>query len=158
MVAQSAELSRRADSQRRLLEINERLLATLDHAGVLETIADGLLSVVAIVLIVVFFVTSSDSGSFVVDMIATGGELAPPVWSRAFWAGLEGVVAAVLLVAGGLAALQTMAILVALPFSIVMVLMVFATTKALMAEHRVITRRREDALADRVAEKVDAAG
>jgi diguanylate cyclase (GGDEF)-like protein/excisionase family DNA binding protein len=47
MVAQSAELSRRADSQRRLLEINERLLATLDHAGVLETIADGLLSVVA---------------------------------------------------------------------------------------------------------------
>ena len=47
MVAQSTELSRRADSQRRLLEINERLLATLDHAGVLETIADGLLSVVA---------------------------------------------------------------------------------------------------------------
>lgn len=118
--------------------------------------ASGLLSVLAIVLIVVFFVTSSDSGSFVVDMIATGGELNPPVWSRAFWAGLEGVVAAVLLVAGGLAALQTMAILVALPFSIVMVLMVVATTKALMAEHRVITRRREDAFAERIAEKVDA--
>ena len=118
--------------------------------------ASGLLSVVAIILIVIFFVTSSDSGSFVVDMIATGGELNPPVWSRAFWAGLEGVVAAVLLVAGGLAALQTMAILVALPFSIVMVLMVFATAKALMAEHRVISRRREDALADRIAERVDA--
>jgi len=118
--------------------------------------SSGLLSVLAIVLIVIFFVTSSDSGSFVVDMIATGGELNPPVWSRAFWAGLEGVVAAVLLVAGGLAALQTMAILVALPFSIVMVLMVFATAKALMAEHRVISRRREDALAERIAEKVDA--
>ena len=98
----------------------------------------------------------SDSGSFVVDMIATGGDPNPPVWSRAFWASLEGVVAAVLLVAGGLAALQTMAILVALPFSIVMVLMVVATTKALMAEHRVIRRQREDAFAERIAEKVDA--
>ena len=63
---------------------------------------------------------------------------------------LPTAIAALLLVAGGLAALQTMAILVALPFSIVMVLMVFATTKALMAEHRAISRRREDALADRI--------
>jgi len=47
LVAQSTELARRADSQRRLLEINERLLATLDQAGVLETIADGLRDVVA---------------------------------------------------------------------------------------------------------------
>lgn len=116
--------------------------------------AAGLLSVVTILLIVVFFVTSSDSGSFVVDMIASGGDPNPPVWSRAFWAGLEGVIAAVLLVAGGLAALQTMAILVALPFSVVMVLMVFATTKALMADHRAITRRRERALAERIADHV----
>jgi choline/glycine/proline betaine transport protein len=120
--------------------------------------AAGLLSVVAIALIVIFFVTSSDSGSYVVGMIATGGDPTPPVWSRAFWAGLEGVVAAVLLVAGGLAALQTMAILVALPFSIVMVLMVLATTRALVAEQRVITRRREEALAERIAEKVEVSG
>ncbi|GAB2758328.1 BCCT family transporter [Nocardioides pakistanensis] len=116
--------------------------------------AAALLSVVTIFLIVIFFVTSSDSGSFVVDMIASGGDPNPPVWSRAFWAGLEGVIAAVLLVAGGLAALQTMAILVALPFSVVMVLIVFATTRALMAEHRVITRRRERALAERIADHV----
>jgi choline/glycine/proline betaine transport protein len=114
----------------------------------------GLLSIVTIFLIAVFFVTSSDSGSYVVDMIASGGDPNPPVWSRAFWAGLEGVIAAVLLVAGGLAALQTMAILVALPFSIVMVLMVFATTKALMADHRAIVRRRERALAERIADQV----
>jgi choline/glycine/proline betaine transport protein len=90
----------------------------------------------------------------VVDMIASGGDPNPPVWSRAFWAGLQGVIAAVLLVAGGLAALQTMAILVALPFSIVMVLMVWATTRALMADHRQITRRREHAFAERVADHV----
>jgi choline/glycine/proline betaine transport protein len=116
--------------------------------------AAGLLSAVAIFLIVIFFVTSSDSGSYVVDMIASGGDPNPPVWSRAFWAGLEGVIAAVLLIAGGLAALQTMAILVALPFSIVMVLIVVATTKALMAEHREITRLRELAFADRIADHV----
>jgi choline/glycine/proline betaine transport protein len=120
--------------------------------------AAGLLSAVAIFLIVVFFVTSSDSGSFVVDMIATGGDPNPPVWSRAFWAGLEGVIAAVLLVAGGLLALQTMAILVALPFSIVMVLMVLATSKALMADHREIMRRRELALAERIVDHVNGDG
>jgi choline/glycine/proline betaine transport protein len=120
--------------------------------------AAGLLSAVAIFLIVVFFVTSSDSGSFVVDMIATGGDLNPPVWSRAFWAGLEGLIAAVLLMAGGLLALQTMAILVALPFSVVMVLMALATAKALMADHREIVRRRERALAERIADHVNGDG
>lgn len=118
----------------------------------------AILGGIAIVLIVIFFVTSSDSGSFVVDMIATGGMHNPPVWSRAFWAGLEGVVAAVLLVAGGLAALQTMAILVALPFSLVMVLMVAATVKALGAEWRGIKQRQELAFAERVADHVSGDG
>jgi choline/glycine/proline betaine transport protein len=117
--------------------------------------AGALLSAIAIFLIIVFFVTSSDSGSFVVDMIATGGDPNPPVWSRAFWASLEGVVAAVLLVAGGLVALQTMAILVALPFSIVMVLMVFATIKALAHENREINRKRELAFAEKVVDHVN---
>nr|WP_179519357.1 BCCT family transporter [Nocardioides perillae] len=116
-----------------------------------------LLSVVAIFLVVVFFVTSSDSGSFVVDMIASGGDLDPPRWSRAFWASLQGVIAIALLLAGGLSALQTMAILVALPFSVVMVLMVVSTTKALNAEHRAVKRlvRRQLVadVADRVAEE-----
>ena len=81
-------------------------------------------------------------------MIASGGDPNPPVWSRAFWASLEGIIAAVLLVAGGLAALQTMAILVALPFSIVMVLIVIATIKALNAEQRAFKRRRRQEQTD----------
>jgi choline/glycine/proline betaine transport protein len=113
-----------------------------------------LLSIIALFLIVVFFVTSSDSGSFVVDMIASGGDPNPPRWSRAFWASLEGVIAAALLIAGGLAALQTMAILVALPFSIVMVLMVVATVKVLNGEHRAVKRRQRQALVASVAEEI----
>ena len=115
-----------------------------------------ILSVAALFLIVVFFVTSSDSGSFVVDMLAEGGNLNPPLWSRAFWATMEGVIAAVLIVvgAGGLAALQTMSILVAAPFSIVMILMVIATTKALLAEHRWYQKRRRQWFAQQVAEEV----
>ncbi len=116
----------------------------------------GLLSVIALFLIIVFFVTSSDSGSFVVDMIASGGDANPPVWSRAAWASLEGVLAAALLLAGGLAALQTMAILVALPFSIVMVLMVASTVRALSGEVKRADRRRRKELAAEVAEEVRA--
>ncbi|MCE0487587.1 BCCT family transporter [Ornithinimicrobium sediminis] len=118
------------------------------------------LSGMALVMIVIFFVTSSDSGSFVVDMIANGGNPDPPMWSRVFWAVLEGSIAAVLIWSaaltgsetGGLAALQTMAILVAAPFTLVMVLACFATVRALRAEHKEITRlehallRREIAL------------
>ncbi|WP_207793235.1 BCCT family transporter [Nocardioides acrostichi] len=125
----------------------------------LDTLPAGtLLSVVAMVLVVIFFVTSSDSGSFVVDMLAEGGDLDPPLWSRAFWASMEGIVAAVLLAAGGLAALRTMSILVAAPFSVVMVLMAVATAKALLAENRVIQRRKRRWLAEQVAEELRGSG
>jgi choline/glycine/proline betaine transport protein len=99
-----------------------------------------LLSVAAIILIVVFFVTSSDSGSLVVDMLASGGNPNPPTWSRVFWAVLQGLLAIALLLAGGLQALQTAAILIALPFSLVMIGMAVATVKALSAEHAAIMR------------------
>jgi choline/glycine/proline betaine transport protein len=97
-----------------------------------------LLSVVAIVLVVIFFVTSSDSGSLVVDMLASGGHPNPPVWSRVLWVVVEGVVATVLLLAGGLSALQAGAITTALPFSVVMVLMVFALFRALRTDLRLL--------------------
>ncbi len=117
----------------------------------------------AIFLIVIFFVTSSDSGSFVVDMLSSGGDSNPPVWSRAFWAAMEGAIAAVLLVAGTqaaagadpLAALQTMAILLALPFSVVMIVMCFATAKALLGEERDRQRRQRRWLAKEVAKELD---
>ncbi|WP_017582396.1 BCCT family transporter [Nocardiopsis valliformis] len=90
----------------------------------------------AVILIVLFFVTSSDSGSLVVTMLSSGGDTEPPIWTRVFWATAEGVVAVALLLAGGLAALQVGAILIALPFSLVMLAMCVATWKALGEERR----------------------
>ena len=81
-------------------------------------------SILAIAVIVFFFITSSDSGSLVIDILSSGGELDPPKPSRVYWAALEGIAAAVLLVVGGagsLTALQTASIATAVPFSLVMV-------------------------------------
>lgn len=97
--------------------------------------AGTLLAGVAIVLVTIFFVTSSDSGSLVVDMLASGGDPNPPTWSRVLWSVIEGLVAISLLLAGGLAALQTGAILTALPFSVIMVAMCFAMYKEFHAEY-----------------------
>jgi choline/glycine/proline betaine transport protein len=91
-------------------------------------------SVLATILVITFFVTSSDSGSLVIDIITSGGDQDPPVWQRIFWATSEGVVAAVLLVAGGLVALQTAAIASALPFTIVMLVVTYGLFKGLRME------------------------
>ena len=90
-------------------------------------------SVIAIFVIVFFFVTSSDSGSLVVDILSAGGELDPPKASRVYWCLLEGLAAAVLLVVGGagsLTALQTASIATAAPFSLVMVAACVAMLRA----------------------------
>ena len=87
-----------------------------------------------ILLIMTFFVTSSDSGSLVIDIITSGGNEDPPVWQRVFWAVAEGAVAAALLLAGGLSALQTASIISALPFACVMFLMCFGLYKGLKME------------------------
>jgi choline/glycine/proline betaine transport protein len=93
-----------------------------------------LMSIVATLLIITFFVTSSDSGSLVIDIITSGGNEDPPVWQRIFWAITEGVVASALLLAGGLSALQTAAISSALPFAVVMLLMCWGLNKGLQNE------------------------
>lgn len=93
----------------------------------------SLVSFIAVVLIVTFFVTSSDSGSLVIDSLASGG-VATPVWQRAFWAIMEGAVAAALLIAGGLSALQTMTIATALPFAIIMLIAAVGMWRALVIE------------------------
>lgn len=90
-----------------------------------------LLSGIAICLVVTFFVTSSDSGSLVIDNLTSGGDSNAPVWQRVFWALLQGVVASVLLLAGGLQALQTAAIASAMPFLVVMLFMCLGLFKAL---------------------------
>ncbi|MET9859022.1 BCCT family transporter [Streptomyces smyrnaeus] len=101
-----------------------------------------------ILLIVLFFVTSSDSGSFVVDMLASGGDPNPPVWSRVFWSFSEGALAIALLVASGtgtasLTTLQTAAIITALPFSLVMIGMCVATVKSFRQERQAYLARQQ---------------
>jgi choline/glycine/proline betaine transport protein len=91
-------------------------------------------SLIGVFLVVVFFVTSSDSGSLVVDHLTSGGKLDSPVPQRIFWAVTEGVIAAVLLIGGGLTALQTAAITTGLPFVIVLLIMCYSLYKALGEE------------------------
>jgi choline/glycine/proline betaine transport protein len=94
----------------------------------------GITALIATLLVVTFFVTSSDSGSLVVDILTSGGQEESPTWQRIFWAVVEGVVAAALLLAGGLAALQTATIASALPFTVVMILMCWGLLRALQIE------------------------
>ena len=94
----------------------------------------ALTSTLAIMLVAVFFVTSSDSGSLVVDTIAAGGETETTTLQRVFWCAMEGIVAIVLLMAGGLAALQSATIASALPFTLVMLVLVFGLFKGMRAD------------------------
>ncbi len=100
-------------------------------------------SFVAIVLVLVFFITSSDSGSLVIDSITAGGKLDAPVPQRIFWATTEGVIAAALLYGGGgdaLGALQAAAITVGLPFTIVLLVMCLSLYMGLHAEWKQLKR------------------
>jgi len=84
------------------------------------------LSFIAVILVLVFFITSSDSGSLVIDSITAGGKVDAPVLQRIFWALMEGAIAIALLWIGGTEAIQALqagAISTALPFTIVLLLM-----------------------------------
>ncbi len=93
-------------------------------------------SIIAIVLVIVFFVTSSDSGSLVIDTITAGGKINAPVSQRVFWVIFEGLIAATLLIGGGLVALQAASVSTGLPFAIVLLLACYALIKGLMNEPR----------------------
>ncbi|MFO7777886.1 MAG: BCCT family transporter [Nitriliruptoraceae bacterium] len=92
-------------------------------------------ALVTTLVVGLFFITSSDSGSFVVDMLTTGGSTTTP--TRVFWAVSEGVVAAALLLAGGLGALQAAAISTGLPFLLVLLLATWSLLKGLAEERPV---------------------
>ncbi len=96
----------------------------------------GLTSLLAALVIAIFFVTSSDSGSLVVDMLTSGGHPDPPTWQRVFWAVSEGGVAAVLLLGGGLTALQSAAINTGLPFCVILLAVCLGLGRALREEGR----------------------
>ncbi|ARS91198.1 BCCT family transporter [Natrarchaeobaculum aegyptiacum] len=100
-----------------------------------------ILSAIAIVLVTTFFVTSSDSGSLVLEHLSTGGKHETPVSGRVFWAASEGLVAAALLVAGGDAAveaLQAAAIASGLPFAVILLFMIYAVMQGLQREYEIL--------------------
>ncbi len=94
----------------------------------------GLTSTLAVLLVAIFFVTSADSGSLVIDTLAAGGVEDAPVWQRIYWCALEGTAAALLLLAGGLTALQTVTLVSALPFAIIMFLLILGLFKGMKAD------------------------
>ncbi|GLI32371.1 BCCT family transporter [Brachybacterium paraconglomeratum] len=112
--------------------------------------ATQLLSVLGIIVVAVFFITSSDSGSLVVDMLASGGHPNPPMWSRVLWALLEGLLAAALLLSGGLTSLQAGSLMTALPFSVILLLMCVALVKALSLDRAVLAEHERLARLERV--------
>ena len=94
----------------------------------------GITSFIGIVLVIVFFVTSSDSGSLVIDTITAGGKIDAPMPQRVFWCIFEGAVAIALLIGGGLAALQSMVISTGLLFTVVLLVMCYCIFKGLQSE------------------------
>ncbi|WP_348225213.1 BCCT family transporter [Vibrio parahaemolyticus] len=116
-------------------ELPLKLFAMLDVMPFAE-----ITSVVGIVLVVVFFITSSDSGSLVIDTIAAGGKVDAPTPQRVFWCTFEGLVAIALMLGGGLAAAQAMAVTTGLPFTIVLLVATVSLIKGLMDEPRPSTK------------------
>ncbi|PTX42195.1 choline/glycine/proline betaine transport protein [Christiangramia gaetbulicola] len=102
------------------------------------------INVVAVLLIAGFFITSSDSGSLVVDSLTSGGKIDAPVGQRIFWAVTEGTVAAVLLVGGGLQALQTATIVTGLPFAIILMVMCYSLYKGLNEDLKKLKEKKDE--------------
>lgn len=114
----------------------------------------AVLTVGAILLIAIFFITSADSGSLVMGMISTGGDVEPKNWLRIFWALAAAAVAIALLLSNGLQAIQTAAILTAVPFSVVIVLMCASTAKAFHREHAILMRAQRKLARDQMTAHV----
>ena len=91
-------------------------------------------STLAVFLVAVFFITSADSGSLVIDTIASGGADDTPRWQRVYWCSLEGLAAALLLLAGGLGALQAATLVAALPFAVIMILLAAGLVRQMNAD------------------------
>ncbi|MEO0575976.1 MAG: BCCT family transporter [Pseudomonadota bacterium] len=97
-----------------------------------------IVSMFSVCLIAIFFITSADSGSLVMDTITAGGKLDAPVQQRVFWCLLSGMVAIALLVGGGMASLQALTVSIGLPFGVVLLMMCVGLFKALREDHRML--------------------
>lgn len=117
----------------------------------------AVVSGLATLLIITFFVTSADSATFVLGMLSSEGRLTPSNRVKLTWGVLQSSIAAVLLVSGGLEALQTASIVAAAPFAVIMVLMCFSIMRVLREEDR-LNRRRERARRKKLDELLQSAG
>lgn len=129
------------------VDLQGALFQMLEHVPGTQIITLGV-----ILLIGIFFVTSADSGALVMGMIATGGQQNPRKWIRAFFVVITASLAIALLLAGGLTALQTAAITIALPFSVVMLLICWSTMVALTRERRAYVRAERAQLIDKIGD------
>ncbi|KAA0926976.1 BCCT family transporter [Psychrobacter sp. ANT_H56B] len=105
-----------------------------------------------VIMIVLWFVTSSDSASFVIDMLTAGGDTNPPKIQRLFWALMEGLIAAILLAAGGLGALQAAAIVAGLPFALVIFVMMYALLRGLSRDRLILYRAQQHFITEESAD------
>ncbi len=99
--------------------------------------ASGLLSIIAMTLTTIFFITSADSSTYVVSMMTSKGSLNPTNWLRVFWGIVAGSIAAMLLLTGGLSAVQTVAFVFGFPFMIIMVFMMYSLLKAFREDEKI---------------------
>ncbi len=129
------------------IDIEASLFTMLDHLP-----ASSLLTVGFLILIAVFFITSADSGALVMAMIASGGQSEPKTWLRVAFACLSSALAIALLLAGGLNALKTAAILIALPFSFVMLAMCWSTIIAFSREQRTYAKAQRAAFRSHIGD------
>lgn len=102
--------------------------------------ASGLSSILVLVVIFIFFVTSADSGIIVMNSISTNNAAKSPKWQLVFWGALLALLALVLLNAGGLQSLQTMTLITSLPFSVIMLLFCYSLFKGLIIDSYYYTR------------------
>jgi len=116
-------------AQKAVADVPTALFAMLEHFPL-----SAFLSMLTVILLLVFFVTSADSATFVLGMMTSNGKLNPPITKKAVWGITQSTLAAVLLISGGLNALQQMAITAALPFTFIMILMCYNLLRALRAE------------------------
>ena len=129
------------------VDLQGALFAMLAHVP-----GAAVVSVGAIVLLAIFFITSADSGALVMGMIATGGNPEPKRWIRTFFVVITALLAIALLLSGGLTALQTAAITIALPFSIVMLLICWSTVVAFTRERRAYAKAERAQFIDRIGD------
>ena len=129
------------------VDVERSLFVMLEHLPGTTVVTVGV-----VILIGIFFVTSADSGALVMAMIASGGQAEPKTWLRVAFAVLSSVLAVSLLLAGGLDALKTAAILIALPFSVIMLGICWSLLRAFGRESRAYERAQRAAFRDQIGE------